>query len=170
LSFIARKPEPFGVELKASACGVSGCLLHIEIQKGKDAVREAEHSEAYGVTSACTLRLANASVHSGQDVGDARKNCIYGDSWFAGVKTAELIAKSRHCFVGPVKTNCGGFPKNEIQEVMKKWPAGASICFEAEDPNGNKLGLTAIGYKYHKKGSIHFIMTNDARSTTPGYS
>jgi hypothetical protein len=65
-------------------------------------------------------------VNSGQDVADARKNCIYGYSWFAGVKTAELIAKSGHCFVGPVKTNCGGYPKEEIKKQMKNWPAGES--------------------------------------------
>jgi hypothetical protein len=110
-------------------------------------------------------------VNSGQDAADARKNCIYGDSWFAGVKTAELIAtKSGHCFVGPVKTNMGGFPKDELQKIMNNWPAGASICFEAEDANGSNLGLTAVGYKYHKKGSIHFVMTNNAGSTTPGYA
>jgi hypothetical protein len=55
LSFSARKPEPFGVEFKATVCGVSGCLLHIQIQKGKDPMRQAEHSEAYGVKSECTL-------------------------------------------------------------------------------------------------------------------
>jgi Transposase IS4 len=168
LSYIARKPYPFGVEFKTAACGVTGCLLHLEIQKGNDAMRQAEHSEVYSVTSACTLRLSNAVVDGGQPALHCRKNCICGDSWFASVKTAEIIARSGHSFVGPVKTNYGGYPKNEMKSIMENWPPGSSICFEAYDPNGNKLGLTALGYKYRKTGSMQFIMTNDAGSTISG--
>jgi hypothetical protein len=51
---------------------------------------------------------------------------------------------------------------------MKDWHSGSSFVFEAKDVNNNSLGLTAVGYKYHKKGSIHFIMTSNAGSTTDG--
>lgn len=168
LSFILRKPQPLGTEFKSVACGVTGCMLHIEIQKGKDAMRIAEHSNAYGVTSACSLRLLNATVQSGQLPLNHRQELFLADSWFAGIQTAELVADAGHSFIGPVKTNSGGFPKKELEIIMKEWPAGSSICLEAENRFGTKLGLTALGYKYRKKSSVHFIMTNDAGHTSPG--
>ena len=41
ISFIPRKPEPLGTELKTVCCGTTGVMLHAEVQKGKDAMKEA---------------------------------------------------------------------------------------------------------------------------------
>jgi Transposase IS4 len=168
LSFIARKPWPFGTEFKVMACAVIGCLLYLEIQKGKYPMREAKYSDEHGCTAACSLRLAEATEKLGQPE-EGGPNLLMGDSWFASVKLAEQILKRGHAFIGPVKTNHSGFPGKEIAEIMKHWPAGSSVVFEAEDANGNKLGLTALGYKYHKKSSVHFIMTSNAGSTDEGF-
>lgn len=168
LSYIARKPEPFGTEFKNVACTVTGCLLHLEIQKGKFPLREAKHFKEYGCTSACSLRMMEATQHSGQLPENYQKELFLADSWFASVKTAECMMKAGNAFIGPVKTNTGGFPKAEIEAIMTEWPAGSSIVFEAEDEDGNKLGLMAVGYKYRKKSAITFVMTADAGSTTDG--
>jgi len=41
LSFIMRKPEDLGTEFKVVACLMTGILLHLEIQKGCDAMRQS---------------------------------------------------------------------------------------------------------------------------------
>jgi hypothetical protein len=96
------------------------------------------------------------------------KEKFVADSWFASVKLSESVAELGHAFTGPVKTNTSGFPGKEITTIMECWPAGSSIVFDAEDANGGKLGLKAVGYKYRKKSYNNFIMTSDAGSTTEG--
>ncbi len=51
---------------------------------------------------------------------------------------------------------------------MSSWPAGSSIVFDGESSDGTKLGLTAIRYKYNKKKTHCFIMTENAGSTLNG--
>ena len=36
--YIFRKPEPFGIEMENVACSRLGNMLHLEIQKGKEAM------------------------------------------------------------------------------------------------------------------------------------
>jgi Transposase IS4 len=141
-------------------------MLHLEIQKGKEPMREAQFWKEYGCTTACALRLLQGSEGIGQKT--AMKEKFIADSWFASVKLAERVAELGHEFTGPVKTNTSGFPGKEIGKIMEHWPAGSSIVFDAEDISGRKLGLKAVGYKYRKKSSIQFIMTSDAGSTTDG--
>lgn len=114
LSFIARKPEPLGTEFKVLCCSETGCLLFIEIQKGMDRMRSSEGSKEHGVTAACTVRLAKATANSGQAITTPKQRDLFiADSWFASVKTAELVLKNGHEFIGPVKTSHAGFPKKE---------------------------------------------------------
>ena len=60
ITHIPRKPEPLGTEFKCTACAQTGCMLYLELQRGKDAMREAAHCRELGSTAACTLRLAVA--------------------------------------------------------------------------------------------------------------
>ena len=65
LTHIPRKPEPLGSEFKCTACSQTGCMLNLEIQKGKEAMKSMEHNRALGSTAGCTLRLAQERlVHS----------------------------------------------------------------------------------------------------------
>ena len=44
ISYIARKPEPLGVEFKVAACCKTGILLHLEVQRGKTSMPKfSEH-------------------------------------------------------------------------------------------------------------------------------
>ena len=39
LSYIFQKPEPLGTEFKTVACSVTGALLFIEVQRGKEGMK-----------------------------------------------------------------------------------------------------------------------------------
>jgi hypothetical protein len=80
ISYIQRKPRPLGTEMKCVADAVTGMMVHLEIQEGRDAMRKARLSAEQGVTAACTVRLADA-------VGDNAVSRTYvADSWFGSVK------------------------------------------------------------------------------------
>ena len=42
ISFIARKPEPLGIEFKTVCCALTGIMLYLEIQRGKDRMKEQD--------------------------------------------------------------------------------------------------------------------------------
>jgi Transposase IS4 len=168
ISRILRKPKDLGTEFKVTADSVQGCLLYLETQKGKMPMRQMKHYDDLGSTAACTLRMVEGTEGIGRDQWPSASNLFFADSWFAGVKLVEKLIEKGHAFIGPVKTNTSGFPGTEISAIMKDWPAGSSIVFDAKDGQGNKLGMKAVGYKYHKKSSIHFIMTSDAGGTKNG--
>ena len=41
-SFILGKPEPLGIEMKNVACSRLGTMLHLEIQKGEEAIKTSK--------------------------------------------------------------------------------------------------------------------------------
>jgi hypothetical protein len=131
LSFIVRKPEPLGSELKDTCDGGTGCMLHAEVQEGKDAM----HSKAYfglqvgtlgvvGATAACTLRMMEASCqHNG---------LLFGDSWFGSVLACvagRLVLRNGlkvHSMFA-IKTGHRFFPKEHIERLLEPLPSGARI-------------------------------------------
>jgi hypothetical protein len=64
ISFIKRKPKPLGTEYKNICCGVTGIVLHLEIQEGKVAMKTKPFFNRLGATAACALRLSRASTLS----------------------------------------------------------------------------------------------------------
>ena len=97
LSWIKRKPEPFGCELWAVCCVETGVMLHMEINEGAARNHEKEYHAEYGATTATTLRCCKAMFNTGRT--------IYGDSWFASYKTANALLQNGLYFVGNVKRN-----------------------------------------------------------------
>ena len=55
ISYVKRKPEPLGTEVKNIVDGISGSMLWIEIQEGKERMKNKEFQNL-GSTAACTLR------------------------------------------------------------------------------------------------------------------
>ena len=100
-SFVKRKPEPLGTELKSTADALSGTILHVEICEGKTRHKEQTWYDEYGHTTATTLRITEP-WHGSDRV-------VFGDSWFAGVKCAEAMMNEGLHFMGDVKTNTRRF-------------------------------------------------------------
>ena len=55
ISYVKRKPEHLGTEVKNIVDGISGNMIWIEIQEGKERMKIKEFQE-FGSTTACTLR------------------------------------------------------------------------------------------------------------------
>ena len=50
LSYIFRKPEPLGNEFKTVACSVTEALLFIEVQRGKEGMKDSCYQKELGST------------------------------------------------------------------------------------------------------------------------
>ena len=92
LSFIKRKPEDLGTELKTAACPELGIMEYIEIQRSKNDThgREFSTESMKRVTTACCMRIANACYQRTNNDGNenATNDIFIGDSWFGSVPTA----------------------------------------------------------------------------------
>jgi hypothetical protein len=173
LSFILRKPEPLGTELKTVACPATGVIIFAEIQEGAQAMKNKKFGEDFGGTAACTFRLAEGTSYCGLKLPsrtDAMANgateYFNGDSWFTSIPVAEGFAEKGLEYVGAMKTNHKLFPKDKIEEKMQNWPSGSHIVLECQTPKGHTL--LAIGYKYNRKKTLCFLATKNAGSTMPG--
>ena len=82
LSFILRKPEPLGTEFKVICCGVTGIMLHLEIQRGNYAMKKLAHFRQLGAMSACTKRLVDGTANCGRaglnDSQGIESSFVYG--------------------------------------------------------------------------------------------
>ena len=79
-SYVFRKPEPLGTEMKNVACSRLGTMLHLEIQKGKEAMKMSEYQKDIGVNSAYMNKISVATKGCGQLTS---KDTYFADSWFS---------------------------------------------------------------------------------------
>lgn len=107
MTYQARKPTPFGIELKTLACGSSHVMLHAEIAEGKEKDAAKEYRDQVGATTATTLRLCKPYRGTGR--------MLVADSWFGSCNTAEWLWDELGMYsVMAVKTGHRGFPKARI--------------------------------------------------------
>ena len=89
------------------ACTITGAMLHVEIQRGKEGMTHSEHTQTLGAISSCMLCLANAAKHCGQNPTAATGNDFYyGDSWFASQKAAEALYEMVSFAFGSTEMKC----------------------------------------------------------------
>ena len=175
LSYVARKPKPLGTEFKNVVDGMSGVMMWLEIQEGKERMRALEHTQALGGTAACVLRGVNATctfthiedatMEDDEDIGsDSSPFLYFADSWFGSVKSAANVGKTGNhcCFV--IKTAHSRSPKFWLEDKMKDMPGGTWIVLEGKP----EKDLICVGYKYNKKKVLTFVMTRGAGSTKAG--
>ena len=161
ISYIIRKPEPLGTEYKSICCPSTGVMTYMKIQRGKDGMKNMRLQKELGATTACTIRCAEGSHQGGANF----KTLVKGDAWFGSVKFAVELANRGRAFVGQIKSNHSLFPKNYIEDKLKDAPGGTHIVLKGTHQEVESI---AIGYRYSSKKTLHFIMTDDAGSTTPG--
>jgi hypothetical protein len=151
LSFIYHKPEPLGMEFKATADSKkhgTGCMIFLELQEGMDSMCAKEYGRSLGGTAACTLRMAKQMEHNGQsehpNVHHATPSGLWrGDSWFGSVKAAEEMAKQGKGLVAQIKMNHARSPKKELETIMKDWAAGVGLMLQCRTPSGINLVIVA---------------------------
>ena len=65
-SYIFRKPDPLGTDMKNVVCSRLGTMLRLDIQKGKEAMKKSIFQSVLGGTAACMKRLAIDTKGCGQ--------------------------------------------------------------------------------------------------------
>jgi hypothetical protein len=127
-------------------------------------MRKKKWSKELGGTAGCTLRLAEASQYSGSTRMKERKEAketgkrelYFHDSWFTSVKSVRGMKKElgHECF-GVLKTNHAGTPKEDLEKIMKDWPAGSQLVMECKE---HKMFICAYKYSHRKKGEFKFMI------------
>ena len=112
--------------------GVTGNLLWIEIQEGKQRMMKKQYQEL-GSTAACVMRGVVASgdfvslvehdsqnTENSDNVGDETLlKLSLGDSWFGSVNACAAISKAGHHGVFIVKTSHSRTPKNFLRRTWR---------------------------------------------------
>ena len=177
LSYLPRKPEPLGIELKGVWCTNTGILIRLECVVGKEfnatlplvkdfatkpvARRRNRNGYAYdyyegGTKKALVVRFGNMLPHGA---------VILGDADFASAPAAAALMKySEVYFIGHVKQQIQGYPAAFIDETLTEHPSGSKIVLEKKVDG---IDLVAIGYKYNRSKVLKFIMSKGACSSTP---
>ena len=75
--------------MKNVACSRFGTMLHLDIQKGKEAMKKLKFQSVLGGTAACMRRLAISTKGCGPLTSN---DTYFSDSGFSSVKTAEEMA------------------------------------------------------------------------------
>jgi len=159
LSHVPRKPEPLGTEFKCTADPKSGCLLALEIQRGKEGNKNLQFNNEIGNTAGGTTRLMNITNSDGNCIG------VKGDAWFGSVRSCTSLMQKGYESILQIKQQASLFPKDIINEALKNAPGGVHISLSG---SFNNVDLIATGYRYSRKTILFFIMTANAGSCLHG--
>ena len=78
LSYIFCKPEPLGTEFKKVAYSITGALIFIEVQIGKEGENIRKYHQKLGATENCTKRMKKSTKGIGhRHIKGATKDFFY---------------------------------------------------------------------------------------------
>jgi len=113
ISFVVRKPEPLGTEFKTTACPITGVMRHLEIQRGKEGMKNSQFNAQVGATTGCTLRLLLNTILPPEQQGT--KHGIRADAWFGSVRTATEVGLHGHNGVFQIKQYASLYQRNSLK-------------------------------------------------------
>ena len=94
-----------GTEFKNIVDGMTGQMLWLEIQEGKDRMKTKEFQGRLGGTAACVMRGVKTSEdlehipNFDQNDEEPRSRLVFADSWFESVKAvATLGLAGQHAY------------------------------------------------------------------------
>ena len=92
LSFIMRKPEPLGAELKTLVDAYSGQILWLEVMEGKERIRGKKYTKEFDVTVSCVMggveHLEEFEFVDCTYPPSLQPRLFFRGSWFGSVKAA----------------------------------------------------------------------------------
>ena len=145
LSWVPRKPEPMGLELKTTADALSSILLFIEPCMGKEVHPTQEYFSEFGHTTATTLRITKEWQGS--------QRVVAGDSWFASVKPAKALLGVGLHFIGDVKGAHRMFPQKALKNSVGSERGDWATMESTVEVNGEEHSVYAVGHRRH--GKVH---------------
>jgi hypothetical protein len=154
LSYIQRKPKPFGTEFK-TVCTADGLMVFMEIQEGAVAMQKL-HISGYGSKASMTQRLCENA---------AEGMVVIGDADFGSLTAAHALALTGKGCIMNVKTSKANFPKAVLEAELEGCAAGSYMALTT---TVDGIRFNAIGYKYSRSKKVQtFICTVGA--VTSGY-
>ena len=106
MSYIFRKKEPLGTEFKTVACYITGALIFLEIQRGKEEMKLIPYQLELGATAACTnISMEETKGMGKRDLKRSTRDYLLFDIWFLSKKAAEAAASLGVDLIVMVKTN-----------------------------------------------------------------
>ena len=119
-------------------------MLHLEIQKGEEAMKTSNLQKHIGGTTVCIKRLAIANTVCGQLISN---DTYFSDSWFCSIKTTQEMAAAGFDYCGPAKTTHKGFCLAKLERLMKYLPRGSYLVMNITPIFNGEKPLLDIGYK-----------------------
>ena len=107
-------------ELKNTACSRLGNMLHLEIQKGKEAMEIPEFQQEIRRNASCM----NIPIMKKWRVKLFSNGIYFSDIWFSVVKISEEAIAEGVDYCGQVKTSHKGFCLATLEKLTKEWPGG----------------------------------------------
>jgi hypothetical protein len=176
LSYVMRKPEPLGTEMKNGTCSKTNIMMFLHLCRGK--LDNSEENEFSDITSKkiaqVSLKIMKATMPDRNFINsqqsrtnlDASPHIVLGDAWFSSVDLAYHAKKNLGLeYIGIIKTNSSHFPKAFLEQTMNTWPGGSHLVLKTTIDD---VVLYAIGYKYCSTKTLTFIITEKAGHTEPG--
>ena len=158
LFYAYQNSEPLEAEFKTVACYIKRALLFIEVQRGKECMKQIKYQKELGSTAACTKRMMEATKSMGQKyIKGGINDCFIFDSWFAYKKSAEASMEVGAELIGMVNKNTKGFCKETIENRTKDWPGGSYLVLRIKPMVPGDMPLIAIVYKYNARKVLSFI-------------
>jgi hypothetical protein len=166
---IIRKPRSVMAELKSLADAITGIMIALELQEGKDAMKTKEFAcppESYPHHVALDLRLTKvAGLHGSGRV-------LVGDSYFSSVTALQRLHEHGLFFWGIVKTASALYPMRVLKQKSEELDApnrrqnrGRHNTFVSEyDVAGQPHKMAAIAWHDLK---TKYLITN-VGNTLPG--
>ena len=128
LYYIFHKPEPLGIEFKTVTRSVTGVLLFIEVQIGKEGENIRKYHQKLGATENCTKRMKKSTKGIGhRHIKGATKDFLIFGSFLSSKNLEESEMDFGAELICMVKTNTKIFCKETIENLTKDWPGGAYI-------------------------------------------
>ena len=154
-SYIFRNLEPLGTEMENVACSRLGMMLHLEIQKGKEAMKKSQFQNVLGSTTGCMKRIAIATKGCVQLTSN---DTYFADSWFSSVKTMRIWQLQESIIAGRWR-RATRFFLDTLDKLTKDWPGGSYLVLKSTPRFLGEIPLLAIGYKYSSRKVLGFIAT-----------
>jgi hypothetical protein len=117
---------------------LTGIMLYLEVQEGKERMARLKYVEDYQATTACTVRMlaALSLVENSLPPDKKLQRVVFGDSWFASYETMKgLREKLGLNFVGVIKTAHKEYPIEQCRWCLVGEDRGKYVAFKSVEEN-----------------------------------
>ena len=150
-------------------CSVTGGLIFLEIQRGKEGMNPSRYHFELSATSACTKILIEETKGLGQRaLKCSTRDFFLLNSWFLSKKKPEADTSTGVDLIGMVKSNTNIFFKATIEGSTKDWPRGSYTVLRINPIVTGERHLLSICYNYNSWKVLSFVATAGVGSTMLG--